>query len=132
MSGRLARLVGNLESALTRLDAALARPRDEFMRDSAIQRFEFTFELFWKTLKAVGDDAGLTSYSPRDALREGFRLGVIDEDPGWFRMLEDRNVASHTYDERRADAIYSRLEQHARMMRAALGRIRERVPAAGT
>jgi len=79
------------------------------MRDSAIQRFEFTFELFWKTLKAVGDEAGLTSYSPRDALR-----------------------ASQTYSEKRADAIYSRLAIHARMMRAALGRVRERASTADT
>ena len=132
MSGKLAHLVGNLESALTRLEAALARPKDEFMRDSAIQRFEFTFELFWKTLKAVGDEAGLTSYAPRDALRESFRLGLIDEDPGWFQMLEDRNLASHTYSEKRAEAIYSRLAGHARMMRAAMGRVRERASKAGT
>lgn len=132
MSGKLGHLIASLDSALARLEAALARPKDEFMRDSSIQRFEFSFELFWRTIKTLGDEAGVTSYSPRDALREAFRLGVIDEDPSWFRMLEDRNVASHTYSEKRADAIYSRLGDYAPMMRAALGRVRDRATTAGT
>jgi len=35
------------ERAIQRLDEALSQPKDEFIRDSVIQRFEFTFELSW-------------------------------------------------------------------------------------
>ena len=45
MNEKRKRLVDTLEAVLDRLDAALQRPKDEFMRDSAIQRFEFTFEV---------------------------------------------------------------------------------------
>ena len=52
MSEKLRNLLRLLDTALTRLEGALAQPVNEFVRDSAIQRFEFTFELFWKSLKA--------------------------------------------------------------------------------
>ena len=47
MSDKLHNLLRLLGLALTRLDGALAQPVNEFVRDSAIQRFEFTFELDW-------------------------------------------------------------------------------------
>jgi Nucleotidyltransferase substrate binding protein like len=42
----------DFEKALARLDKALALPKDAIVRDSAIQRFEISFELCWKFLKA--------------------------------------------------------------------------------
>ena len=43
MSDKLHNLLRLLGIALTRLEGALAQPVNEFVRDSAIQRFEFTF-----------------------------------------------------------------------------------------
>ncbi|MFN7504251.1 MAG: nucleotidyltransferase substrate binding protein, partial [Limnobacter sp.] len=37
--------------ASQRLTEACAQPVDSFIRDSVIQRFEFCWELAWKTLK---------------------------------------------------------------------------------
>ncbi|HSF68515.1 MAG TPA: HI0074 family nucleotidyltransferase substrate-binding subunit [Nitrospiraceae bacterium] len=90
MSDKLRNLLRLLETALARLEGALAQPLNEFVRDSAIQRFEFTFELLWKSLKAFAEESGLDAYSPRDSVRTAFQLGVIQENPEWFRMLEDR------------------------------------------
>jgi nucleotidyltransferase substrate binding protein (TIGR01987 family) len=99
MSDKLRNLLRLLGLALARLDLALAQPANEFVRDLAIQRFEFTFELFWKSLKAYAEESGLEAFSPRDSLRSAFQLGVIQENSEWFRMLEDRNLTSHTYNE---------------------------------
>jgi nucleotidyltransferase substrate binding protein (TIGR01987 family) len=126
MNDKLPRLLAALDSAVTRLAAALARPKDEFVRDSAIQRFEFTFELLWKALKTYAVDAGLESYSPRESLRCGFQLGLIANDPLWFQMLEDRNLTSHTYNEATAEAIYSRLGKYLPAIREALAELRRR------
>jgi hypothetical protein len=52
MEPRLTRLLSSFGKAHSQLTRALAQPKDEFVRDAAIQRFEFTFELFWKTLQA--------------------------------------------------------------------------------
>jgi hypothetical protein len=43
-------LLSDLNQALLRLDEALKQPENEFIRDAAIQRFEFCFELAWKAI----------------------------------------------------------------------------------
>tara|TARA_Y100001933_G_scaffold228634_1_gene244316 strand:+ start:518 stop:751 length:234 start_codon:yes stop_codon:yes gene_type:complete len=46
--------------------------------DATIQRFEFTFELSWKLLKAILEYDGFENVeSPRKAIREGFKQGYI-------------------------------------------------------
>ncbi|MBI4128210.1 MAG: nucleotidyltransferase substrate binding protein [Parcubacteria group bacterium] len=40
-----------LKKAVASLEKALAQTKDEFSRDSVIQRFEYTYELCWKSLK---------------------------------------------------------------------------------
>ena len=126
MSDKLRNLLRLLTTALSRLDLALAQPVNEFVRDSSIQRFEFTFELFWKSLKAYAEESGLEAFSPRDSIRIAFQLAVIQESPEWFRMLEDRNLTSHTYNEATADSIYSHLPTYTRLVRQALEELTRR------
>ena len=126
MNAKQHNLLAHFDSALHRLEDVLAQPANEYMRDSAIQRFEFTFEVFWKCLKADGDAAGTQAFSPRDCLRNAFQMGVIEEDARWFRMLEDRNLTSHTYNEATAEAIRSRLPSHLAMMTAAAAALKAR------
>ena len=126
MSDKLRNLHRLLNTALSRLDLALAQPVNEFVRDSFIQRFEFTFELFCKSLKAYAEESGLEAFSPRDSIRIAFQLGVIQESPEWFRMLEDRNLTSHTYNEATADSIYSHLPTYTRLVRQALEELTRR------
>lgn len=72
MSDKLRNLLRGLDAALTRFEGALAQSVNEFVRDSAIQRFEFTFELFWKSLKAYAEESGREAYLPRDSVRTVF------------------------------------------------------------
>ena len=92
---------GLLEQALERLDEALARPADPVIRDAAIKRFEFTFELAWKAIEAQAPREALDCLSPRDCFRTAVRLGLIENDERWMRMVEDRN--------RTAQEVYSSL-----------------------
>ena len=73
MSDKLRNVLRVLDAALTRFEAALVQPVNEFVRDAAIQRFEFTFELFWKSLKAYAEESGVEAYSPRDSVRTAFQ-----------------------------------------------------------
>lgn len=97
------------ESALERLGDALAQPKTEWTRDAAIQRFEFTFELAWKAIARFAQREGVECNSPRRAFRAALKLGWIDDDALWLDMLDDRNLASHTYNEVTADALHTRL-----------------------
>jgi len=127
MSDKLRNLLRVLDAALRRFEGALAQPVNEFVRDSAIQRFEFTFELFWKCLKAYAEESGLEAYSPRDSVRTAFQLGLIQEHSDWFRMLEDRNLTSHTYNEVTAETIYAHLPAYLQLIRQAHAELMRRV-----
>ena len=118
MDERSALRLRSFGAALDRLDDALAQPKTEWTRDSAIQRFEFTFELAWKAVATVAEAQGVDARSPREAFKRAFALGWIDEEDVWLRMLDDRNRTTHTYNEAVAEEIFKRLPVYAGALRA--------------
>ena len=97
--------IENYNNALAQLEAAVARyqeaPDDSLYRDGLIQRFEFTVELAWKSIKEYLEDQGmvLSIASPRGILREAFAAGVIADADAWNNILTARSLTSHVYDE---------------------------------
>jgi nucleotidyltransferase substrate binding protein (TIGR01987 family) len=69
-------------------------------REGSIQRFEFAFELAWKTLKDYLEANGVTleSNTPRQVIKQAFAAQVLDEPQVWIDMMLHRNQLSHTYD----------------------------------
>jgi nucleotidyltransferase substrate binding protein (TIGR01987 family) len=105
---KLKSLIENLKKANQRLkEATKARPT-RMNKDATIQRFEFTFELAWKTIQAYVRDQGLDCKSPKNCIREGARLEIIDNPKAWFAFLRERNLVAHTYNEKIADMIYKK------------------------
>ena len=126
---RFAERKAELQNAAKRLREAVAQPDTDLVRDAVIQRFEFTFELVWKSLKLYLERQGLDSGGPRATLKNAFTEGLInspDEADVWLRMLEDRNLASHAYDEALARRIYQNV---TRDYVALLGRMAEEIQA---
>jgi nucleotidyltransferase substrate binding protein (TIGR01987 family) len=108
-------------AAVNRLEQALALPKDDIVRDSAIQRFEISFELCWKFLKAYLEEEHNTSCtSPRTCFRAAFRNGVLNDDPFWIDLTVLRNYTVHTYSEPLADYVYDRLPEAVGRFRAVL------------
>ena len=107
--------MNNYKNALAQLEAAVARyqaaPEDTLYRDGLIQRFEFTVELAWKSLKEYLEDQGmvLSIASPRGILKEAFAAGEIQDSAAWNEILTARNLTSHVYDEATANAIASQI-----------------------
>jgi nucleotidyltransferase substrate binding protein (TIGR01987 family) len=65
-----------------------------------IQAFEFTHELAWKLLKDFLEERGvLNIFGSKDATREAFKTGLIKNGEIWMKMIESRNLTSHTYNE---------------------------------
>ena len=92
-----------------RLAEAVAEPESELVRDATIQRFEFTFEAVWKTLKLYRERQGHECGGPRPTLKKAFAENLIttsEEADLWLAMLDDRNLTSHAYDEALANRIY--------------------------
>ena len=76
---------------------------DEALRDSIIKKFEYTFELSWKTIKAYLEEEGYEEVSsPRKVLKQAFESNIIADEEVWSNMLEARNSTAHTYDEEKA------------------------------
>jgi len=102
-------------SALVRAKEALQaaveiqRP-SELERDGGIQRFEFTFELAWKTMRKVLIALGRAnvSGSPKPILRDAFSEGLIDSIDLWFGFLDARNRSAHIYNETTAQEVWQR------------------------
>lgn len=77
-----------------------------------IQRFEFTHELAWKTLKNFLESQGLMNlYGSRDTTRAAFKEGIIVNGEIWMDMVEKRNLTPHTYDEETAKQVVSTICQ---------------------
>ncbi|MXZ91289.1 MAG: nucleotidyltransferase [Chloroflexi bacterium] len=100
----------NFSRAYTLLREALEREvaeLNELEREGVIQRFEYTFELAWLTLKdrLEYDGVVLATVTPRNVIREAFAAKLITDGAAWTDMLTDRNLMSHTYDFARFETV---------------------------
>jgi nucleotidyltransferase substrate binding protein (TIGR01987 family) len=114
-----------LNKALVRLGEALAMEETDVVRDACIQRFEFCFELAWKVIQEAVRNEGQECVSPRSCLKQAFKLGWIVDENGWLGMLTDRNLTSHTYDEKLSQAVYRRLSAHLDLLEALQQKIKQ-------
>ena len=83
-------------------------------KEGIIQRFEYTFELAWKTLKDRMEFDGivLDQISPKAVIRQAFAAKYIDDAEVWLKMVGDRNLMSHTYDFAKFDAVIDTMRTH--------------------
>lgn len=103
----------NLERAISRLEEALAeKEKNSLYVDGTIQRFELTFDLFWKTLKRLLEEEGIETKTPRETLKQAYAVGWLQNEYSWLQMLKDRNETSHVYDEERARQIYEHIADY--------------------
>ena len=95
-----------LLTAVQRLDDACAQPFSSFIRDSVIRRFEFCWELAWKTLRLRLEADGIIANTPREAWQQALQAGLIADGNAWSEAQKMRNLTTHTYDEKLADEVY--------------------------
>ena len=100
----------NFKKALEQLKEGLKimeeRELSNIEKQGVIQAFEYTHELGWKVLKDFLKSKGnVEIYGSKDATKEAFKLGIIEDGEVWMEMIKSRNLTSHTYDENTADEI---------------------------
>lgn len=98
----------DFENAFKRLEEALKENETEIAIDGTLHRFEFTFELAWKTMKDYLEYHGIieNTGSPREIIKAAFKQGLIQEGEDWIQMMLSRNSLSHLYDEKTSRQIY--------------------------
>lgn len=102
------------EKALGRLHEALAESETGLMRDALIQRFEFTYELGWKSmfywLRAQKEKVPEVV---RQVIQAAFRAELISDADLWEKIKDYRDETSHTYDEKKAIEVAAFVRAHA-------------------
>lgn len=92
----------NFDRAFVLLRQAFEDKRELSMleKEGVIQRFEYSYELAWKTLKDYLEASGvvINPVTPRQVLKEAFAAKIITDGQVWINMLDNRNLLSHTYD----------------------------------
>ena len=79
---------------------------NEYIQDSLIQRYEYTIELAWKTMKDYLESEGFVEVSsPKKAVRKAFQENLITDGSAWITALNDRNRTTHAYEASMASEI---------------------------
>jgi nucleotidyltransferase substrate binding protein (TIGR01987 family) len=127
----LRRTIGALQEALFTYQS---RTTDEslrvLLRDATIQRFEFTFEVAWKTLKRFLEENSIEPIdrlTNRQLFRLGFEQGLLRDSTAWMLYLGRRNLTSHVYSEAIAAQVFEVIPEFLEDARFLLAQLEQRL-----
>ena len=91
----------NFKRAYNQLKASVEQVNElsDLEKEGMVQRFEYTFELAWKTIKDYLEAQEVDAKFPRQAIKQAFLYEIIEDGETWMDMLEQRNLMAHTYEE---------------------------------
>ena len=97
----------NLKKAFQKLKEAVEiESLSELESEGLIQRFEYTYELAWKTLQDLLEAKGyLDVKGPTPVIQQSFQDGYIVDGDGWMKLKKSRENTSHTYNKEVAKEI---------------------------
>ena len=83
-------------------------------REGVIQRFEYTIELAWKTMRDFLESQNVVfgQITPRSVIREAFACKLIKNGDVWMKALDARNKMSHTYELKKFEVVIEDIEKH--------------------
>lgn len=111
MRDRVKRIFSDFQKGLVNLRSAIEHAEDDLDIDGTIKRFELCYELSWKLIKAYLEDKGIICRNPRDCFKEAFINGLIGDEDGWIKMIEDRNYLVHTYTFEESRKIFEHIKE---------------------
>ncbi|MEO5374921.1 MAG: nucleotidyltransferase substrate binding protein [Alphaproteobacteria bacterium] len=82
------------------METAAERPLTQLEKEGIIQRFEYTMELSWKTMKDYLESQGVVfeQITPRAVIRGAVSAKLVSEGQVWMDAIDARNRMSHTYN----------------------------------
>lgn len=123
------------QKAFVTLDKAIigfskSNPKDPYfmaLRDSLIQRFEYSIDTFWKFLKLyLADKHGIEAIaSPKSVIKACLDIKIINnpEYTSCIKMIDDRNMSSHAYLEELAQEISAAIPAYYPILKEILDRV---------
>jgi len=101
----------DFDDILSRWGEVLNQPESDIVRDSAILRFELTYEVAWKLVQLLAREEGYEVNSPRQAFQRAFTMGWVTDEEVWVDIIKARNTAVHVYRQEYAQALYRKLKR---------------------
>ncbi|MDQ6845357.1 MAG: nucleotidyltransferase substrate binding protein [Bacteroidota bacterium] len=92
----------------------------DLIKNGQIQKFEYTIELLWKTLKKFFEVKREQYFLyPKEVIKASFAESMIDENNylTLIDAIESRNLLSHVYKIDLFDLIYPQLNSYAKAIR---------------
>lgn len=108
----------NFKRAYTLLHEAMEQAEEQGLtqleKEGVIQRFEYTIELAWKTMKDYLEYQNLVfpQITPRTVIKESFAARLIKDGQAWMDALDARNRMSHTYDLAEFERVIEDIKRH--------------------
>ncbi len=95
------------------LEGGGVEPLTDLEKEGVIQRFEYSYELAWKTMKDYLETEGIVinPVTPRTVIKQAFAAGVVEDGQVWVDMMLHRNLLSHTYDFSKFAEVLQALEE---------------------
>lgn len=111
----------DFQKSLKTLEEVLAKKKNDIVRDSTIKRFEYAYELCWKTCKIyLREIEGFNVFSPKECFRKLLLKRLISEKDTetLLLMTDERNEIIHTYNKKYANALYKNIaEKYYKLMK---------------
>jgi nucleotidyltransferase substrate binding protein (TIGR01987 family) len=71
---------------------------------------------------------GIECASPKSCFREAFKVGILSEETvEVLEMKDDKNISTHTYDEKAIEEIYHQVGDYWKLMDELSGRLVKKV-----
>jgi len=106
--------LGTLKEAIDMFDST-----NILVRDATIKRFEYCFELSWKTSKVfLKEEKGNLVMAPKECFKTlgKYELLSPEEVEKSLNMVDDRNETTHAYGEKFIQALYPRIKEYFKVM----------------
>ncbi len=90
------------------------KPLSDLEKEGIIQRFEYTWELAWKTLKDYLEHEGVVfdKITPKAVIIKAIEAKVISNHEQWMKALDDRNKMSHVYNHSDFEKVIENITRH--------------------
>jgi nucleotidyltransferase substrate binding protein (TIGR01987 family) len=94
------------------MDIKASRTLSQLEKEGVIQRFEYSWDLAWKTLKDFLEHEGIiiSPITPSNTLKCAYEAGIIQNGDVWMRALDARNKMAHSYNFATFEAVISQIE----------------------
>ena len=108
--------ISGLQNALKSLKDAYSeynKTQNEYVRDSVIQRFEYTYALAVKFIQRyielnIPNQEDLSTLTFNQLIRQANEMGILLNDlEQWIIYRQKRNITSHTYNIEKAKEVIS-------------------------